>query len=204
MSDLTSTDLAVTLERMALRLRSEGDKALKTTREWADTIRAVSYDANKGDNRWEKDEETGAVVAPLGYSDPTGKQVVEPDEVAQLYSKLRRLMRQLRSAAADAEHILDQANHDPKRRPTRPDDPVDEDRWCTSCMQDRGRLEPVAVHPDGRVRFKDCCRWCHDFTADYGRRPTAELVRKHHTPYVNVTEDDINRAFGWTRSKAPA
>lgn len=194
MSDATPKELAMIADRIAGRLNGEGDHALHVTREWADTIRAASYGEDKGGNRWEVDPLT-LEVHPVP-NDPTGESVTDPDEIAQIHSKLRKAMRQLRSAASDIEGILDQTSPDPSKHPRKPDDPMDDDRWCSSCKQDRGRLTPVAVHPDGRVRYKGLCRWCHDFITDYGRRPTATLIAKHHTPYVNVTEADVSRALG--------
>lgn len=196
-----ANDLATVLHRLTTRTRQEGGKALEVTRSWADTIRAASYGDDKGGNRWELDPLTLELHAVP--DDPTGEAVVEPDLVAQLHDRLHSLYRQMRKVAADIENIYDQASPDPEKHPRIPDDGLDEDRWCSSCMQDRGRLVPVAVHGDGRVRFKGLCRWCHDFIADYGRRPTPELIRKHHAPYVNVTETDIHRSLG-IKKKASA
>jgi hypothetical protein len=192
-----ASDWTMILLRLVGRTRRETARALDTTRSWADTIRAASYGEDKGGNRWEIDPVT-LEIHPMP-NDPTGERVVAPDDVAQLHDRLYRLYRQIRSTASEIENILDQASPDPAKHPRKPDDQVSEDRWCTSCMQDRGRLEPVAVHSDGRVRYKGLCRWCHDFITDHGRRPTPSLIAKHHTPYVNVTPTDIDRALGRTK-----
>lgn len=189
-----ASDLAVVAERITQRVRMEGAKALTTTRSWADTIRAASYGEDKGGNRWEIDPLT-LEVHPVP-DDPTGEAVIAPDDIAQLHDRLRRHHRELRKVIAEIENIYDQASPNPALHPRRPDAEIDEDRWCSSCKQDRGRLTPVAVHNDGRVRFKGLCRWCHNFITEHGRRPTPGLIAKHHTPYVYVTETDIERALG--------
>lgn len=194
-----NADLVMVLMRLVGRARSEGAGALKVTRSWADTIRAASYGDDKGGNRWELDPVT-LEVHPIP-NDVTGESVVDPDELVKMHDHLKGLYRKITSLAHEVEHIYDQTNPDPSKHPRKPDTELDADRWCTSCVQDRGRLTPVAVHPDGRVRYKGLCRWCKDFITDYGRRPTPALIAKHHSPYVHVTEDDINRAFG-IRSKA--
>ena len=192
----TPNELATVLERLAGRLRHEGTEALNTTRSWADTIRAANYSDDHGGNRWETDPDTDE-VSPVP-NDPTGDQAVNPDAVAQLHGKLTKLIRQGHSLAADMEHILDQASHDPKHHPKRPDDKLDEDRWCRSCKADRGWLEPVAVHPDGRIRYSGECRWCHDYKADMGRYPTPQLLRKRHAGH-RITEADIAASLNGTK-----
>lgn len=186
------TDLAMVLERVSSRARSEGAEADRTTRSWADTIRAASYGDEKGTNRWEVDAATGNVV-PVPQ-DPTGDAAVDPDEVAQMNAQLHKAMRSLHRAAADYENILDQASHDPMKRPHKPDTQLDEDRWCRSCKADRGHLEPVAVHPDGRIRYNGECRWCHDFKAEYGRYPTPTLLRRHHAG-LRISEAHVTAAL---------
>lgn len=193
----THTDLAVVLERLTIRARQEGDEADRTTRSWADTIRAARYGEATTGNRWYLDEATNE-LSPMP-NDPTGDQAVDPDEVAQLNSRLRKLVSTLRSAAAEYENILDQASHDPRKHPKRPDDKLDEDRWCRSCKADRGHLEPVAVHPDGRIRYKGECRWCHDFKAEYGRYPSPTLLRRRHAGH-RITEADVDAALGKGRA----
>lgn len=185
-------EFAHVLNRLAGRFHHEGSEALRTTRSWADTIKAANYSDDKGGNRWEEDPDTGEVhpVPP----DPTGDQAVSPDAVAQMHSRLTKLMREIRSRCIDAEHILDQASHDPTKHPKRPDDKLDEDRWCKSCKTDRGWLEPVAVHPDGRIRYSGECRWCHDYRTDTGRPPTIGLLRKRHGGQ-RITEADILAAL---------
>lgn len=192
MSTPSSDEFAFIVRRMLGRWDHEGLSALQTTRSWADTIKAANYSDDKGGNRWEEDPLTGE-VHPVPQ-DPTGDQAVAPDAVAQMYGKLQKLMREIRSRCADIEHIMDQASHDPKKHPKRPDDKLDEDRWCKSCMTDRGWLEPVAVHPDGRIRYKAECRWCHDYRADTGRPPTLGLLRKRHAGQ-RITEADILNAL---------
>lgn len=200
-------DFVMVLARGLGRARAEGDHSLKVTRSWAEVIRAASYGDDKGGNRWEMDPIT-LEVHPVP-DDPTGEAVVDPDELVKMHDHLKDLYRKIGGLLHEVEHIYDQTNPDPAKHPRRPDDELDPDRWCTSCVQDRGRLTPVAMHPPtedhphGRVRFKGLCRWCHDFIADYGRRPTASLIRKHHTPYVNVTETDVARALG-RKQKASA
>lgn len=197
MSDPTPSDVARILNRLAGRVNTEMPKALKVTLSWADTIRAATYGEDQGGNRYSDCSNPPCANCPHPMpQDPTGEAAVNPDIVAQLHPTLRKHMRMLVSIAANVEHILDQASPDPTKHPRLPDSPIDEARWCTSCMQDRGRHQPVAVHRDGRVRYKGLCAWCHDFIADYGRRPTASLIAKHHTPYVNVTEGDVLRALG--------
>ena len=189
----THRDLATILERLMIRAAQEGDEADRTTRSWADTIKAARYGEATTSNRWWLDKDTGEVY-PVP-NDPTGDQAVDPDEVAQLNARLHRLVRTLRSAAAEYEHILDQASHDPAKHPKRPEDKLDEDRWCRSCKADRGHLEPVAVHPDGRIRYKGECRWCHTFKAEYGRYPSPTLLRKRHAGQ-RINEADITQALG--------
>lgn len=194
---LTPSDLATITERITGRLRHEGTAALATARSWADTIKAASYGDDKGTNRWEIDPTSGQLV-PVPH-DPTGDQAVDPDEVAQMHGRLLKLMHQARSVIAEMENIFDQVSPDPSKHPKKLDDKLDDDRWCRSCKADRGRLEPVAVHSDGRIKYRGECRWCHDVKADFGRYPTPELIRKHHTPYVYVTESDYAAAFGHRR-----
>lgn len=197
MSEPTPHDVAMVLNRLALRVNREGKKALKITLSWADSIRAASYGEDQGGNRYSDCSNPPCKDCPHPMpQDPTGEGAINPDEVAQLHATLKKQLRTLLATAANVEHILDQADPDPTKHPRLPDAPLDESRWCTSCMQDRGRLHPVAVHSDGRVRFKGLCAWCHGFIADYGRRPTASLIAKHHTPYVHVTEGDVLRALG--------
>lgn len=188
---ITSSDLATVLNRLAGRFAHEGESTLSTTRSWADTIRAASYGDDKGSNRWALID--GELV-PIP-NDPTGDQAVDPDEVAQLHQRLRALMRQLHSVAAEVENIMDQASPDPRKHPKRPDDKLDEDRWCQSCKADRGYLEPVSTHDDGRIRYRGECRWCHDFKADTGRYPTPGLLRRRHAGF-RITEADIATALG--------
>lgn len=62
---------------------------------------------------------------------------------------------------------------------------------CESCARDNGRWEPIDLRfPGGKL-----CRWCKDVTLTYGRRPTVELVARHHTGR-RISDTEYRRTLG--------
>ena len=74
--------------------------------------------------------------------------------------------------------------------------------WCLACWKDAKYHSPVALHPDGRRRFKGLCRWCGEFKAANGFEPPTWLLHEKHRGQAITTGMVANAATEHQRERS--
>lgn len=128
---------------------------------------------------------------PTGHRDPAGNAGIGPDRSA---ADLRRMRRHIETAITALEQASALAATYPTDVHQRPDvEPTPGEDWCLACWKDAKYHSPVALHPDGRRRFKGLCRWCGEFKAANGFEPPTWLLHEKHRGQF-VTEGMVGNA----------
>lgn len=131
-------------------------------------------------------------------SDPTGNAAIANLSSNTLKHRLDTAVKTFERAATTLTLTILNAVKDHQQH-ERDRDELDVDNgpgvdWCASCYRDNQHLEPVAVHRDGRIKYRGSCDWCYSFAAKHHREPPVALLDIHHQK-GRVSEADIIRAF---------
>ena len=128
---------------------------------------------------------------PTGHSDPTGNAGIGPDRSAADLRRMRRLIETAIGAIEAATALA--AGYPTQVHPPADVEPTPGEDWCLACWKDAKYHSPVALHPDGRRRFKGLCRWCGEFKAANGFEPPTWLLHEKHRG-EHVTEGMVANA----------
>lgn len=192
------TFIAARGQQASEALNRAGTTAWETSEAWKRGASTANYDPEVGGNRWEQDSEGQVWAVP---SDPTGDAALTPEQVHAHEELVAALDTYLKSADRIVELVA-------MATPRKLNQISDRDRlaaqvaaegWCASCYRNGGKLQPQAMHPDGRVKYQGSCRWCKEFEQEYGRKPPLSLLEKRHAGR-SVTLDDIAKALGYAKS----
>lgn len=111
-------------------------------------------------------------IGALGYRLGAAVRMLTITEVAELDDALERITQRTNALRAKVTKVL--------YRATRPEEPpkakTKEPEWCISCARIKDHCEPIALHPNGRVKYATLCRMCGDFKGHYGRIPPIGVV----------------------------
>jgi len=136
-------------------------------------------------------------------TDPSGEGATQPDHAAARHRRYIRCLALVSKLEAELYHLAKNQPAEASERPSLDDDPHGPgEGHCISCYRLDRRHEPIAMHTDGRKRYKDKCRFCGDFRATTvdpendpdGYDPSLEMLEAWHAPGKIVTEDMVKAA----------
>lgn len=163
MTKPTSSDLvkiADALEACARAVRDRGAEALRLSRDWQSPLASGGGPGPKN-----------------GVSDPTGNaaaKLMEHSTGPQFeHAALNLNLNAAHAAALDLHHQLLKVTVNGSRRQV---DPAEiPEGACRSCWRDNRHFEPISAGV-----YKDGCRWCSEFLAEYAQLPPRDLLVLHH------------------------
>lgn len=184
-----------------------GEAAWRAADEFAPGLRASSTGAGAGGHGTNlRDPDTLDLVP----NDSTGEAAVHQDPTGLTLARYRSALGFLLDNALDLRDLLGdllprQPNTriepcstcgtprtvDSKRRRDLVDADVVNAGYCKSCWRNDKRLEPIQTRrPNGARYYKEHCRWCGSFRAEWGIEPPLALVVLRHT-YGRVTPEQV-------------
>jgi hypothetical protein len=168
--------------------------------------RAQHFDPD-GKGGWRYDDEGEPIPA-----DPVGEAGITSDPTRLLHVRYRTLLGWLEDNAADLRDLVAQlvpaqpntrvgkcgecGAPKPVAAKHRPKDLVGADvaaaGWCKSCYRDGQYMQPIETNRDGLRYYKDHCRWCGSFKAEWGIEPPVPLLELRHR-YGRVTTAQVEQ-----------
>lgn len=73
--------------------------------------------------------------------------------------------------------------------------------WCVSCWRNDRTCNPIALRPTGEPYYKDRCRPCGEWQAEYGQDPPMSILKLRHDGR-RVTQADVDEALKGKSRKA--
>ncbi|MDZ7732215.1 MAG: hypothetical protein U5R31_03105 [Acidimicrobiia bacterium] len=187
--------LATQLERLARRLRTEGDTALQRAHDWTPGPRpgdAHDTPPQPGDPDYREPAPgitPDTAVTTEQLADRAGDRAT-----ARIADQLHRILDTLDTTQHDAHARLDDLRPPTSLRPATSADAAAAG-YCRSCWRYDHTLTQVARRRDGTKEFTDYCWWCGQFRRDHGIDPPVSLVEKR-IRHGKVTSRDIANALG--------
>ncbi len=174
-SDSDLDKIADALVRCATAIRERGAEALKLTRDWQSPLSSGGGPGPKN-----------------GVSDPTGNaatNLLERYSGPQFeHAALNLNLNAVHTAALNLHHQLLIVTKNGSRRVV---DPAEiPEGACRSCWRDNRHFEPVYAGV-----YKDGCRWCSEFLAEYAQLPPRALLVLHHQGR-RISQAMVEKAVG--------
>jgi hypothetical protein len=140
--------------------------------------RAASYTPPSGPGSDREDPGAADGEVATGHHDPTGDAAITGDQAAKDLRRLRFLVDQRVRITMELDALI--ASYPTQHQQRADVEPTPGEDWCLACWKDAKYHSPVALHPDGRRRFKGLCRWCGEFKAANGFEPPTWLLHEKH------------------------
>lgn len=163
--------------------------------------RAASYTPPSGPSSDRDDPGAADGEVATGHHDPTGDAAISGDRAAKDLRRLRFLVDQRVRITMELDALI--ASYPTQHQQSADVEPTPGEDWCLACWKDAKYHSPVALHPDGRRRFKGLCRWCGEFKAANGFEPPTKLLEVKHRG-EHVTEGMVIEARAEHRRKQTA